>query len=348
MIENEKILLRLLETKDIDSIKYHYVGQDPFDKYNYLYDETCQKIRSTKGKEKNYYNLIQDACKAFNCWVDFQVEHNENGEIIYRNENLYKQNSYLLNSTGTFYKVKEIKKDSNGEIKEQIIYKELINGETEFFENKETDQGTITHSQVDNPLRYYIYEKEPLIYVGKVSYEAIGKYINDEDVLKADDIQYIKDSLGGYYQNSEGQYILIPEGLYPETTYRKELKPSEEEINHRKRKAAMAILGEVSKEDWLEPWESLKSYKFEDFFYKELIKVPKKTAVFKRYVGKENWAGFKYGINLKSIQRTLDSEQIVSKIIIKSNKNEHAKDGMCTVQRAKENPIKEKQYGKKK
>jgi hypothetical protein len=63
----------------------------------------------------------------------------------------------------------------------------------------------------------------------------------------------------------------------------------------------MAILGEASKEDWLEPWESLKSYKFEDFFYKELIKVPKKTAVFKRYVGKENWAGFKYGINLKSI-----------------------------------------------
>ncbi len=344
-----------LETKDIDSIKYHYVGQDPFDKYSYLYDETCQKIRSIKGKEKNYYNLLQTACKTFNCWVDFQVEHNENGEIVYRIENLYKQNDYLPNSKGTFYKVRittftiDDKGNVVGTPRQVISYKELVNDQiilqnttegntTTIYELLDKDNNVI---EGDKPDTYYIHEEEPLIYVGKVSYEAIGKYINDEDVLKADDIQYIKDSLGGYYIDSEGNYALIPKGLYPDTTYRKELKPTEEEISHRKRKAAMAILGEVSKEDWLEPWENLKTYKFEDFFYKELIKVPKKTVVFKRYVGKENWSGFKYGVNLKSIQRTLDSEQIVSKIIIKSNKNEHAKDGMCTVQRAKENPIKE-------
>ena len=122
-----------LETKDIDSIKYHYVGQDPFDKYSYLYDETCQKIRSIKGKEKNYYNLLQDACKTFNCWVDFQVEHNENGEIVYRNENLYKQNNYLPNSKGTFYKVRTttFTTDDNGNVvgtpRQVISYKELVN-----------------------------------------------------------------------------------------------------------------------------------------------------------------------------------------------------------------------------
>jgi hypothetical protein len=182
-----------LETKNIDSIKYHYVGQDPFDKYSYLYDETCQKIRSIKGKEKNYYNLIQDACKSFNCWVDFQVEHNENGEIVYRNESLYKGNSYLPNSKGTFYKVIEKRKDLVEDVwvdrADKIIYKELINNDTDFYGFKDINSTTkIAHIQAEKPIRFYIHEEEPLLYVGKVSYDAIGKYINNEDVLKADDI----------------------------------------------------------------------------------------------------------------------------------------------------------------
>lgn len=68
---------------------------------------------------------------------------------------------------------------------------------------------------------------------------------------------------------------------------------------------------------------------------------PKKTINFYEYVGKDNYSGFKYGINLKSIKRSLDSEQIVSKIIVKPNSNEYAQDGFCSIARASENPIKE-------
>lgn len=54
-----------------------------------------------------------------------------------------------------------------------------------------------------------------------------------------------------------------------------------------------------------------------------------------------NWAGFRYGINSKSITRSQDSAGIVSKMIVKNNANEFAQNGFCTISRATENPIKE-------
>jgi hypothetical protein len=74
---------------------------------------------------------------------------------------------------------------------------------------------------------------------------------------------------------------------------------------------------------------------------KHYMMVPDKKIRFKRYVGTENWNGFKYGVNLKHIKRTIDSNQISTRVIVKPNKNEHATDGFCTIQRAHENPIKE-------
>lgn len=65
-----------------------------------------------------------------------------------------------------------------------------------------------------------------------------------------------------------------------------------------------------------------------------------KRVVFKNYIGKDNWAGFKYGINLDNIQRTINSEEITTKTIVKSNSNEFAKYGSCNIARAKGNPTK--------
>lgn len=67
----------------------------------------------------------------------------------------------------------------------------------------------------------------------------------------------------------------------------------------------------------------------------------KKWVSFHEYVGKENFTGFKYGINLKSIQRTLDSDAIANKLIVKNNSNEFAEGGFCSISTASENPIKE-------
>lgn len=64
----------------------------------------------------------------------------------------------------------------------------------------------------------------------------------------------------------------------------------------------------------------------------------RKWVSFHEYIGNENYSGFKYGINLKNIQRTIDSEAIVSKLIVKNNSNEFAEDGFCSIARADESP----------
>ena len=63
-----------------------------------------------------------------------------------------------------------------------------------------------------------------------------------------------------------------------------------------------------------------------------------KWVTFKEFIGQENWAGFKYGINLKGIQRRIDSNQLVSKMIVQPNANEYAENGSCTIQYATMNP----------
>ena len=63
-----------------------------------------------------------------------------------------------------------------------------------------------------------------------------------------------------------------------------------------------------------------------------------KFVSFHEYIGKNNYTGFRYGTNLKSIKRTLDSDGAISKIIVKQNANEFGKNGFCTIARAEENP----------
>lgn len=66
--------------------------------------------------------------------------------------------------------------------------------------------------------------------------------------------------------------------------------------------------------------------------------ITSKSVSFHEYVGKDNYAGFKYGINLNSIKRDIDSNQIVTKMITKDNANEFAKNGFCSIARAPSNP----------
>lgn len=65
---------------------------------------------------------------------------------------------------------------------------------------------------------------------------------------------------------------------------------------------------------------------------------PIRSISFKEYVGKQNWAGFKRGINLTSTKRTLESDAVISKLIVKNNSNEFGENGFCSIARAKDNP----------
>jgi len=68
---------------------------------------------------------------------------------------------------------------------------------------------------------------------------------------------------------------------------------------------------------------------------------PKKWVSFHTEIGNRNNIGFIYGIDLKTISRTINSDQITSKIIVSPNKNEFGKNGFCTIARSKENYAKD-------
>jgi phage minor structural protein len=66
--------------------------------------------------------------------------------------------------------------------------------------------------------------------------------------------------------------------------------------------------------------------------------ITNKRVVFKEYVGQPNYVGFRAGINLQNVKRTIDSKQIVTKLIVNDNINEFAKNGFCSIGRAKTSP----------
>lgn len=63
----------------------------------------------------------------------------------------------------------------------------------------------------------------------------------------------------------------------------------------------------------------------------------RKKIAFKNYTGKNNYTGFKYGVNLKDITRTKDGQKIATKLIVKDNKNQYAAGGACSITNAPSN-----------
>lgn len=73
----------------------------------------------------------------------------------------------------------------------------------------------------------------------------------------------------------------------------------------------------------------------------EIGRIKAKKVSFHNVIGEPNYAGFRYGINERSIKRSSDSKELVSKLIVKPNSNEFATNGFCTIARSKANPTKD-------
>lgn len=65
--------------------------------------------------------------------------------------------------------------------------------------------------------------------------------------------------------------------------------------------------------------------------------IPKKFITIKRDLGVERDIGFVYGIDLQSISRTIESNQIVTKTIVLENNNDAGKNGTCRISRSSQN-----------
>lgn len=59
--------------------------------------------------------------------------------------------------------------------------------------------------------------------------------------------------------------------------------------------------------------------------------IPKKIVYFKEKIGEELGYGFVYGIDLKTISRSIDSNQLTTKIVVAPNTSEYAENGICRI-----------------
>ncbi|MBO7078859.1 MAG: hypothetical protein J6W64_03510 [Bacilli bacterium] len=50
--------------------------------------------------------------------------------------------------------------------------------------------------------------------------------------------------------------------------------------------------------------------------------------------GEDTGLSFEYGIDLKSISRNIVSDKLATKIIVRPNNNEFAKNGFCSISRS--------------
>lgn len=254
---------------DIDDVVYEYVGTEPYEQFDIAYDPLCQKVRSIKGKESNYFKLLQDCCDTFDCWLEHDVAHDDvTGQVKYIEKPVYVENNF------------------------------------NFDYDLNTDKDTTTHTEI---------QYEPQMYVGQDAKErALDKKIEWYKKRFGNDIKQVTKEINGILVT---QYEVIED----ENGEVKELDDD--------KRLELKELNRLS-------------YINENLTIRYIL-VPDKKIRFKRYVGRENWNGFKYGVNLKHIKRTVDSNQISTRVIVKPNKNEYAKDNFCTIQRAHDNPIKE-------
>lgn len=64
---------------------------------------------------------------------------------------------------------------------------------------------------------------------------------------------------------------------------------------------------------------------------------PQKFVNIRQFAGKDNYAGFKYGINLESIERNVNSDEIVTKLIVDQAQSEYTDEGFVSIGLAKSN-----------
>ena len=64
---------------------------------------------------------------------------------------------------------------------------------------------------------------------------------------------------------------------------------------------------------------------------------PRKYVYLNEYAGDDNWAGFKYGVNLDTIERNINSDEIVTKLIVNQSQSDYVPEGYVSIANAKSN-----------
>ena len=143
-------------------------------------------------------------------------------------------------------------------------------------------------------------------------------YYKENDAEKADQLTYI------YVGNTENvSYTPIY------NNYEKIATINEKESNR------FNILQSIAES--FQAWVRFRIEHEENGAVKFIDGVPQKFVYFISEVGEDTGISFEYGIDLKTIGRNLESDKLATKVIVKTNSNEFADQGFCSIARSQWN-----------
>ena len=153
------------------------------------------------------------------------------------------------------------------------------------------------------------------------------------------DFYYIKPSSGMAAEDVE-TYISMSE-LKTRYNIDKEIKPLYNENSEKTLTISVSqsncfnILQTIA--ETFECWVDLVVEHDDNGYITETEGKPNKFVYLREYVGKDNYAGFKYGINLDTIERTINSDEIVTKLIVDMSQSEYVDEGFVSIASAPSN-----------
>lgn len=294
-----------------------------------------EKVRSLSKKESNRFNLLQELCETFECWVKFNIAHEtgENpGEIAGRIQ-----------------------------IEEYDYYSPIAFG-GQITDQSEIEQGSISIKTGENAddqksLSYRIRTKNFISVSPGSSYKIEENIKNNTNLTfpQYNIIQYDQNknyiTRTGWKRRTE-DYIFTPtsEIYYIRIVFCKSIVTTSGAQDIRVSEFDYAKILPIKQRidsDYYIYNNLTKTFTIAPengnyYYYEQLTRRRQnKKVIFYGEILENNPIGFKYGINLKDVQRTLDSDQIATKIIVKNNSCEQADNGFCSIARAKDNPVKE-------
>lgn len=153
---------------------------------------------------------------------------------------------------------------------------------------------------------------------------------NNEGIVDADDYEYLSGYAGEeIFSTTDGVDLSKTPifGYSPRITSEKIRQPSIGQSNYFN---AIQTLCET-----FECWADF------EIEHDDIGRIINRKVKFRKSVGQPNYAGFRYGVNLKSSKRTIESKAIVTKLIVPDITTQYANAGFCSISRAAANYSKE-------
>ena len=121
-----------------DDLVYDAVGYEEeisalTPKFKPVYSENYQKIRSITGAKSNRFNLIQQLCETFECWADFEIEHDKNsGSIL----SIYKKSVDVSPKEGKTYYSQILNEKATPDENYQIVVLGAEDDPSDYYEKE--------------------------------------------------------------------------------------------------------------------------------------------------------------------------------------------------------------------